>query len=133
MIEQLSYIHRQLEERKEAIAFERLLNVRVRKLTIEDKDFESPSFGAILSTTMEHQIIAYGQYYFLLNASQLPIGTKITSDTNVLWIEDGMPDDMVEEFSGNIEIVLPLNTIAAANGIKQVLFYQVIPKPRIQH
>lgn len=128
MIEQLSYIHRQLEERGEGIAFERLLNVRVRKVTVKDQDFGSPSYGAVLSVTMEKYILAYGQYYFLLNASQLPIGTKIVSDTNVLWIEDGMPDDMVEEFSGNIEIRLPLSTLATENGIKQVLFYQVIPK-----
>lgn len=128
MIEQLSYIHRQLEERGEGIAFERLLNVRVRKVTVKDQDFGSPTYGNVLSVTMEKYILAYGQYYFLLNASQLPIGTKIVSDTNVLWIEDGMPDDMVEEFSGNIEIRLPLNTLATENGIKQVLFYQVIPK-----
>ena len=127
MIEQLTYIRRQLEERGEQIAFERLLNVKVRKVSIRNYDPATQTVQPYLYKSMERFIAAYGQYYFLLNAAQLPVGTRITSDTNVLFIEEGLPADMVDEFSGTIQITLPPDCIEEDTGLKQVLFYQVIP------
>lgn len=127
MIEQLTYIKRQLEERGEQIRFERLLNVKVRKISIHNPDPLTQGNTPYLYQKAERFIAAYGQYYFLLNAGQLPEGTKITSDSNVLLIEEGMPENMVDEFSGTIEITIPAESIIGDTGIVQVLFYQVIP------
>lgn len=114
MIEHLQYIRRQLAQRGEQIDFERLYNVKVRKV-----EYAQGVFVA------ERYVPAYNQYLFLINTGALPVGTKITGDTNVVWIEPGTPQDLIEEFSGLIHIDVPP---AAMNAdICQVLFYEVVP------
>lgn len=52
------------------------------------------------------QIPCYNEVLFLLNATVMPIGTRLYSDSNAVDILGGEADSM-EEFSGLLSIQLP--------------------------
>lgn len=114
MINLEDYVERQMKRRGIEIAYARMLPIIVRRIT--------NSSGVVISNRIEYD--AYNQYWFLANAFELPIGTRITSDTNVVLIE-AHTNDLIEEFWGKIEIQLP---DSFTGSICQALFYQVIPK-----
>ena len=113
MINIEDYVERQMKRRKIDIAYARTLPISVRRIT--------DSNGAIISNSIVFD--AYNQFWFLANAFELPIGTRITSDTNVMLIE-AHTNDNIEEFWGKIAIELPESFIGT---LCQALFYQVIP------
>jgi hypothetical protein len=55
-----------------------------------------------------YEVEAYNEFLFLSNASQLPIGTRIISDTNIIEIglEHSLSESL-EEFSGLVVIHIP--------------------------
>ena len=103
-----------MQRRSMDIAYARTLPVVVRRIT--------DSGGAVITNSMEYD--AYNQSWFLINAFELPIGTRITSDTNVMLIE-AHSSDVIEEFSGKIKIELPASF---TGSLCQALFYQVLTK-----
>jgi hypothetical protein len=96
------------------ITYARTLPVVVRKVM--------GAGGTVLRDSMEYD--AGNQLWFLVNAFELPIGTRITSDTNVMLIE-AHSNDVIEEFSGKISIALPASF---TGSLCQALFYQVLIK-----
>jgi hypothetical protein len=117
MINIEDYVARQMKLRGIDINYVRILAVVVRRMT--------DSTGAVIANSTE--IDAYNQFYFLANAYELPIGTRITSDSNVVLLETHS-NDLIEEFSGKITIELPKDF---TGSICQALFYQVLPKDPI--
>lgn len=113
MINVEDYVERQMRRRGMEIAYARMLPVVVRRIT--------DSTGKVLNNSMDFE--AYNQYWFLVNAYELPVGTRITSDTNVLLLE-AHTNDTMEEFWGKIKIQLP---DSFTGSLCQALFYQVIP------
>jgi hypothetical protein len=114
MINIEDYVERQMRRRGIEIGYARMLPIVVRRIV--------NSSGSVLVNSIEYE--AYNQYWFLANAYELPIGTRITSDTNVLLLESHS-NDLIEEFWGKIKIELP-NSFTGT--ICQALFYQVLPK-----
>jgi hypothetical protein len=114
MINIEDYVERQMKRRGIEIAYARMIPVVVRRITSSD--------GTLISDSITYE--AYNQYWFLVNAFELPIGTRITSDTNVMLIETHS-DDLIEEFWGKITLQLPAGF---AGTMCQALFYQVLPK-----
>ena len=114
MINIEDYVERQMKRRAVDIAYARTMPVVVRRIT--------DNSGALISNSIEFD--AYNQFWFLANSFELPIGTRITSDTNVMLIEAHSSDN-VEEFWGKIKIELPGDF---TGSLCQALFYQVLPK-----
>lgn len=114
MINLEDYVERQMKRRGMEIAYARTLPIVIRRIT--------DGTGNVIANSMEYD--AYNQYWFLANAFELPIGTRITSDTNVMLIETHT-NDVIEEFWGKIKIQLPDSFTGA---LAQALFYQVLPK-----
>ena len=114
MINIEDYVERQMKRRAMDIAYARMLPIVVRRIV--------DGSGNVLVNSVEFE--AYNQYWFLANAYELPIGTRITSDTNVVLIETHT-SDLVEEFWGKIKIELPSSF---TGSICQALFYQVLAK-----
>lgn len=114
MINLEDYVERQMKRRGIEIAYARTMPVVVRRI--------ADGTGSVLSNSIEFD--AYNQFWFLVNAFELPIGTRITSDTNVMLLE-AHSSDIIEEFWGKIHIQLP---DSFTGSICQALFYQVIPK-----
>ncbi|GAA4457046.1 hypothetical protein [Rurimicrobium arvi] len=114
MINIEDYVERQMKRRGIEIAYARTMPVVVRRIT--------DASGAVLSNSIEFD--AYNQYWFLVNAFELPLGTRITSDTNVMLLE-AHSGDVIEEFWGRITIQLP---DSFTGSLSQALFYQVLPK-----
>ncbi len=116
MIEQLTYIHRQMLQRGIEVDYESLYDFT---LTGEEGG--------------EMQIDFQNQFLFLLNKSTLPIGTSIISDSNSIVVEGlNVSPDNVEEFRGRININLP-DTKAdgkplTRDDVYNFLFYHIIPK-----
>ena len=55
-----------------------------------------------------YEVPAYNELLFLTNAAQLPIGTRIVSDTNIIEIgPEHALSEALEEFSGLVAITLP--------------------------
>jgi hypothetical protein len=96
MINIEDYVERQMRRRGIEIGYARMLPIVVRRIV--------NSSGSVLVNSIEYE--AYNQYWFLANAYELPIGTRITSDTNVLLLESHS-NDLIEEFWGKIKIELP--------------------------
>lgn len=113
MISIEDYVERQMKRRAMEIAYARMLPIVVRRIV--------DGSGNVLVNSVEYE--AYNQFWFLANAYELPIGTRITSDTNVVLIETHT-NDLVEEFWGKIKIELPSSF---TGSICQALFYQVLP------
>lgn len=113
MINIEDYVERQMKRRGIEIAYARILPVVVRK--------QLDSSGSILVDSMDFD--AFNQYWFLVNAFELPIGTRITSDSNVMLLE-AHSNDTIEEFQGKITIALPASFTGT---LCQALFYQVLP------
>lgn len=116
MIEQLTYIHRQMQQRSIEVDYESLYDFT---LTGEENG--------------EMQIDFQNQFLFLLNKAALPIGTSIISDTNSIVVEGlNVSADNVEEFSGRININLPDKKADGADltrdDVYNFLFYHIIPK-----
>ena len=114
MINIEDYVERQMKRRGIEIAYARTFPVVVRRIT--------NSSNVVVVNSIEYE--AYNQYWFLVNAFELPIGTRITSDTNVMLIETHS-NDVIEEFWGKIKIELPASFTGT---LCQALFYQVLPK-----
>ena len=114
MINIEDYVERQMKRREIVIGYARMLPIVVRRIT--------NSAGLVLVNSIEYD--AYNQFWFLVNAFELPLGTRITSDTNVVLIETHT-NDLIEEFWGKIHIQLPESF---TGSICQALFYQVLPK-----
>lgn len=58
--------------------------------------------------TRRYEVPAYNELLFLTNAAQLPIGTRIVSDTNIIEIgPEHALSEALEEFSGLVAITLP--------------------------
>ncbi|OSZ81918.1 hypothetical protein CAP35_01210 [Chitinophagaceae bacterium IBVUCB1] len=114
MINIEDYAERQMRRRGMEIAYARILPVVVRRITDNN--------GQVLVNSMEFD--AYNQYWYLVNAYELPVGTRITSDTHVVLLETHTNDTM-EEFSGKIKIQLP---VSFTGHVCQALFYQVLVK-----
>lgn len=114
MINIEDYVERQMKRRAIDIAYARTMPVVVRRIT--------DTTGSVISNSIEFD--AYNQFWFLANSFELPIGTRITSDTNVMLIE-AHSNDNVEEFWGKIKIELP---DGFTGTLCQALFYQVLPK-----
>ena len=116
MIEQLTYIRRQMEQ---------------RGITV---DYESQyDFTLTGDENGERQLDFQNQFLFLLNKADLPIGTSIISDTNSIVVEGlNVSPDNVEEFSGRININLPDKkadgTALSRDDIYNFLFYHIIPR-----
>ena len=116
MIEQLTYIHRQMAQR----------GIEV--------DYESQyDFTLTGDEGGERQIDFQNQFLFLLNKESLPIGTSIISDSNSVVVEGlNVSTDNVEEFSGRININLPDKKADGTNltrdDVYNFLFYHIIPK-----
>ena len=92
MYDQLVFIHQQLKQREVGIELQRFTNVVTK-----------PGVSY-------YEVPAYNEYLLLTNASALPIGTRIISDTNsleVLTSQNGL--EGLEEFSGLVAIELPAN------------------------
>lgn len=114
MINLEDYVERQMQRRGVEISYARTIPVVVRRIT--------DATGAVISSSTE--IEAYNQHWFLANAFELPIGTRISSDTNLVLLE-AHSVDIIEEFWGKIRIELPSSF---TGNLCQVLFYQVLPK-----
>jgi hypothetical protein len=116
MIEQLTYIRRQMEQ---------------RGITV---DYEAQyDFTLTGDENGERQLDFQNQFMFLLNKSALPVGTSIISDTNSMVVEGlNVSSDNVEEFSGRININLPDTkadgTPLTRDDVYNFLFYHIIPK-----
>ncbi len=55
-----------------------------------------------------YEVPAYNELLFLTNAAQLPIGTRIVSDTNIIQIgPEHAQSEALEEFSGLVAITIP--------------------------
>ncbi len=89
MFDQLKFIIEQLAQRGKEISFQ-----QTRHLMLE---------GGV--SRME--IGAYNQHWYLTSISAIPIGTTISSDTNVLVVSQGMNTDSLHEFTGQLIIELP--------------------------
>ncbi len=114
MINIEDYAERQMRRRGMEITYARMLPVVVRRIADNN--------GQVLVNSMEFD--AYNQYWYLVNAYELPVGTRITSDTHVTLLETHTNDTM-EEFSGKIKIELPASF---TGNVCQALFYQVLVK-----
>ncbi len=114
MINIEDYVERQMRRRGIEIAYARTLPIVVRRITDD--------LGNVITSSITYE--AYNQYWFLVNAFELPVGTRITSDTNVMLIE-AHSNDVIEEFWGKINIKLPASF---TGSLCQALFYQVLPK-----
>jgi len=116
MIEQLTYIHRQMKQRGIEVDYE-----------------SSYDFTLTGEEGGERQLDFQNQFLFLLNKASLPIGTSIISDTNSIVVEGlNVSPDNVEEFSGRININLPEKkadgTDLTRDDVFNFLFYHIIPK-----
>lgn len=116
MIEQLTYIHRQMTQRGIEVDYESQYDFT---LTGEEGG--------------ERQLDFQNQFLFLLNKAALPVGTSIISDTNSIVVEGlNVSPDNVEEFSGRINIILPDKETDGAeltrDDVFNFLFYHIIPK-----
>jgi len=89
MFDQLKFIKEQLAQRGKEISFQ-----QTRHLAMET--------GV---TRME--IGAYNQHWYLASLTAIPIGTTISSDTNVLVVSQGMNPESLHEFTGQLIIELP--------------------------
>lgn len=92
MFDHLNHIHQQYKQ---------------RELGIQLQSFKTVVTKA---PVLRYEIDAYNEYLLLTNATVLPIGTRIISDTNALEItaaQNGL--EGLEEFSGLVAIVLPDN------------------------
>jgi hypothetical protein len=59
---------------------------------------------------LRYEVEAYNEYLLLTNASALPVGTRIISDTNSLEITTAQnAQEALEEFSGLVSIEFPEN------------------------
>jgi hypothetical protein len=55
-----------------------------------------------------YEVPAYNELLFLTNAAQLPVGTRIVSDTNIIQIgPEHAQSEALEEFSGLVAITIP--------------------------
>lgn len=115
-------------------------------------DYEQVLRLQVSATKGIRKFPAFNQHLFLLNASTLPVGMTITSDSNILLIEKHLQESEttpfgivdVHEFTGDVlievlEDMWPLswNAISGAergarlidrNFTWDLLFYHVIPK-----
>ncbi len=92
MLEAISYIKEQLAQREIPIALQRF-----KKLVTQ-------------AGQNRYEINAYNELLFLTNAPELPLGTKIISDSNIIEIgPEHASSESLEEFSGLVAIVLPNN------------------------
>jgi hypothetical protein len=89
MFDQLKFIKEQLSQRGKEISFQ-----QTRHLAMET--------GV---TRME--IGAYNQHWYLASLTAIPVGTNISSDTNVLVVSQGMNPESLHEFTGQLSIELP--------------------------
>ena len=89
MFDQLKFIKEQLAQRGKEISFQ-----QTKHIVLEA--------GA---TRME--IGAYNQHWYLSRLDGIPVGTTITSDTNIIVVSGGMNPESLHEFSGQIIIELP--------------------------
>jgi len=71
---------------------------------------------------LNYEINAYNELYFIMG--RLPIGTRIISDTLAIKTDHNFNDSEIKnyyEFSGFIEIILPLETTNAIEFLKVIL------------
>lgn len=90
MLDHLIHIHQQLKQREIGI--------------------ELQTFKSIATTPgiIRYEIEAYNESLFLANASILPIGLRIISDTNSLEVEYSLSGlEALQEFSGLVVIEMP--------------------------
>src|SRR6478672_11816261 len=106
-IDPLLYIHRQLAQRGEVVEYEAVENMK-------------------LAGDQKHYFInGVNKHLFILNLKDLPIGTRIISDTNITITEGStVPADRIEEYNGWIHLELPGGVVAGQ--IYNVLFYRVV-------
>ena len=72
---------------------------------------------------LKYEINAYNELYFLMG--QVPTGTRIISDTLALQVDDSFNQSEIKpfyEFSGFIEITLPMDTTNAIEFLKVIIF-----------
>ena len=74
------------------------------------------------TTKLNYEINAYNELYFLIG--QLPLGTRIISDTFAMKTDSSFNQSEIRpfyEFSGFIEIELPVETTNAIEFLKVIL------------
>jgi len=92
MLEAITYIKEQLAQREIPIALHRFKKVITQ------------------SGQNRYEVPAYNELLFLTNAPELPLRTKIISDSNIIEIgPEHAYSESLEEFSGLVAIVLPNN------------------------
>jgi len=71
---------------------------------------------------LTYELYAYNELYFLMG--QIPIGTRIISDTNAIQTDSNFNSSALKpfyEFSGFIEVQLPEETTNAIEFLKVIL------------
>jgi hypothetical protein len=89
MFDQLKFIKEQLAQRGKEISFQ-----QTRHLMLE-------------AGVRRMEIGAYNQHWYLASLNAIPVGTTISSDTNVLVVSQGMNPESLHEFTGQLIIELP--------------------------
>jgi hypothetical protein len=90
MLDPITYIKEQLAQ---------------REISIELHQFKKVVTHAGAS---RYEVPAYNELLFLTNAAQLPVGTRIVSDTNIIQIgPEHAQSEALEEFSGLVAITIP--------------------------
>jgi len=92
--------------------FDHLVHIR-QQLKQREINFHLQSFKHVITYRgkLRYELETYNECLLLTNASALPIGTRIISDTNSIEItaaQNGL--EALEEFSGLVSIELPENT-----------------------
>lgn len=93
MFDQLKFIIEQLAQRGKQISFQQNKHI------------------VLEAGVTRMEISAYNQHWYLRRLDGIPIGTTITSDTNIIVISNGMNPESLHEFSGQIIIELPAEQI----------------------
>lgn len=84
-----------------------------QQLTQRDIGIELQLFKNIVTGQgqLRYEVLAYNELLILTNASALPIGTRIISDSNSVEIDASQQSlEGLEQFSGLISIELPPQT-----------------------
>ncbi len=81
-----------------------------------------PTLIKTITGKLNYEINAYNELYFLMG--QLPLGTRIISDTFAMKTDSSFNTSEIKpfyEFSGFIEIELPVETTNAIEFLKVIL------------
>lgn len=89
MFDQLKFIKEQLAQRGKEISFQ-----QTKHIVLE-------------AGVTRMEIGAYNQHWYLSRLDGIPIGTTITSDTNIIVVSGGMNSESLHEFTGQLIIELP--------------------------